>query len=169
MKIHPTKLAAHFEQTILTGLATVLVVLSCVPIAARWLGRTPPPWIEPLLGIVLLWLTLAGAWAATGAQRHICIDLVSHLLPPAANHRVRPWIHLFTTVVALALAWFGLEFIRLQRSAETARLFGVPIWGYSYAIPLAMVGIAWRSLWNAWQEFRGATPTTVATNQEPRP
>lgn len=133
-----------FERGLLGLLAAAMVGLAALQIVLRAVFHTGVPWIEPLLGILLLWLTLAGALAATGQQRHISMDALSHILPGRWRNGVRAPVLLFCAVVCGGLARAGWQFVAFQREAETARLLGLPFWAYSYAIPVFFGAMAIR-------------------------
>lgn len=132
------------ERGLLGLLAAAMVGLAALQIVLRSVFHTGVPWIDPLLGILLLWLTLVGALAATGQQRHISMDVLSHVLPQRWRHRVRAPVLLFCSIVCGGLARAGWQFVAFQREAETARLLGCPVWAYSYAIPVFFGAIAVR-------------------------
>ncbi|MBU1693255.1 MAG: TRAP transporter small permease subunit, partial [Verrucomicrobia bacterium] len=74
--------AAAVETAGLALLVSGMVLLAAAQILLRNFFQTGFLWAEPLLGMGLLWLTMLGALAATGARRHIVIDLVGHFCPP---------------------------------------------------------------------------------------
>ncbi len=125
------------ERTGLAALAAAMVILALLQIVLRGVFGTGWPWIEPLLGILLLWTALAGAVAATGQRRHIAMDLLSHLLPPRAAIALRVPVNLAAAFLCGALTVASVGFIRLQSETETGRLFGLPVWWASIAIPAA--------------------------------
>ncbi len=150
------------ERGLLGLLAAAMVALGMVQIVFRSLFHTGLAWIEPLLGVLLLWTTLAGALAATGQVRHISVDLLSHLLPPRAREVLRVPLDLFAALVCAGLAHAGGKFVALQRATETSRLLGLPTWAYSVAIPVAFGLMALRfalhAVDSARRARRGGTP-----------
>ncbi len=124
------------ERVLLGGLAAGMVILAALQIVLRTFFRTGIPWIDPLLGIGLLWLTMLGALAATGLRKHISMDLVSHLLPPRPRAGVAAAVQLFAAVVCARLAWSAHAFIGLQRETETSELLGAPVWVYTWVVPV---------------------------------
>lgn len=137
------------ERALLGGLAAGMVILAALQIVLRTFFRTGIPWIEPLLGIGLLWLTMLGALAATGQLKHISMDLVSHLLPRRSRAGLAAAVQIFAAVVCGRLAWAAQGFIRLQRETETSTLLGAPVWVYTWIVPVAFGLLALRFLLHA--------------------
>lgn len=124
------------ERAVLGSLAAGMVILAALQIVLRTFFRTGLPWIQPLLGIGLLWLTLLGALAATGQKKHISMDLLSHLLPARPRAGVAAAVNLFAAIVCGRLAWAAHGFIGLQRATGTSKLLGAPVWVYTWVIPV---------------------------------
>ena len=132
------------ERALLGGLAAGMVILAALQIVLRTFFRTGLPWIEPLLGIGLLWLTMLGALAATGQLKHISMDLVSHLLPRRPRAGVAAVVQLFAAVICGRLACAAHAFIGLQRETETSSLLGAPVWAYTWIVPVVFGLLALR-------------------------
>lgn len=137
------------ERALLGVLAAGMVFLAALQIVLRTAFRTGLPWIEPLLGIGLLWLTMLGALAATGLRKHISMDLVSHLLPPRPRAGVAAAVHLFAAFICGRLAWAAHAFIGLQRETETSTLLGAPVWVYTWVVPVVFGLLALRFILHA--------------------
>lgn len=137
------------ERAGLAVLAAAMVILALLQIVLRSVFGTGWPWIEPALGILLLWTALAGAVAATGRRRHIAMDLLSHLLPPRAATALRVPVNLVAAFICGALSAASVGFIRLQSETETGRLFGLPVWWASCAMPAAFGLMSLRFLLHA--------------------
>ncbi len=150
------------ERAGLAGLAAAMVILALLQIALRAIWGTGWPWIEPVLGILLLWTALAGAVAATGQRRHIAMDLLSHLLPSRAATALRVPANLVAAVLCGALTVAALRFIRLQSETETGRLFGWPVWWASIAIPAALALMSLRFLVHAALAARQAARASAS-------
>ncbi len=138
--------AAALETGLLAVFTTALVLLSAAQIVLRNLGRPGIPWGNDLAGLGLLWLTLIGGLAATGAARHISIDLLSHLLPRRALDAVRVLLNLFAAAVCAVLAWQAARYLEVLRTdaAEQALLLGVPKWRWQTILPVAFGLMAYR-------------------------
>lgn len=137
------------ERVLLGGLAAGMVILAALQIVLRTFFRTGLSWIEPLLGIGLLWLTMLGALAATGLRKHISMDLVSHLLPPRPRAAAAALVQLFAAFLCARLALAAHAFIGLQRETETSTLLGAPVWVYTWVVPVAFALLALRFVLHA--------------------
>ncbi|MGH8560727.1 MAG: TRAP transporter small permease, partial [Nevskiales bacterium] len=70
------------EDLLLALLLGAMVIVAAAQILLRNLFEWNFSWGDPLTRLLVLWVGLLGALAATRQNRHIAIDLVTHLLPP---------------------------------------------------------------------------------------
>lgn len=143
----PRKLARAWERTgaaiaaaetfVLAVLVSGMVLLAAAQILLRNIMRAGFLWADPLLGMGLLWLTMLGALAATGARRHIVIDLVGHFAPPRLQRAIARITALFAAGVCGFLAVAATRFCQFQKEMETAVILQVPVWIYYLIIPVA--------------------------------
>ncbi|MDR0993714.1 MAG: TRAP transporter small permease [Verrucomicrobiota bacterium] len=134
----------RLERAVLTVLVTGMVGVAAVQIILRNLWHTGWPWVDPLLGMALLWLTMLGALAATGLGRHISIDLVSALLPRRWAQRVGRVTALASAGVCSLLAWAAGRYVGFQQEMDISRLLDVPIWKYYMVVPIVFWLMAFR-------------------------
>ncbi len=132
------------ERLILALLASGMVALALVQIILRNFFKTGLVWAEPLLGMLLLWLTMFGALAATGARRHININLAEHLFPPRLAAFLLLVTHLFAALVCALLSRAGFRFCLIHREIDATRLLGIPDWVYLLVIPVCLALMAYR-------------------------
>ena len=125
------------ETALLAVLVSGLVLLAAAQILLRNFFQTGFLWAEPLLGMSLLWLTMLGALAATGARRHIVIDLVGHFCPPRLRAIVGRFTALFAAAICGLLTVAAVRFCLFQKEIETNRILDLPVWGYYLIIPIA--------------------------------
>jgi len=133
-----------FEQTLLAVLVSGMVFLAAVQIILRNFFQMGFNWADPLLGVALLWLTMIGALVATGARKHINMDLVTQLV---AKHR--RWLaivpaDLFAAVVCALLGMAAVRFVGLQKEMEPAVILNVPLWVYYEIIPVCLFLMSFR-------------------------
>ena len=143
------------EQSALALLVMGIVVLAAAQIILRNFFKTGLPWSEPVLGLSLLWLTLLGALAATGAGRHISIDLASHLFPPRARRAAAALVNLFAAVVCGFLAHAAIRFCAFQREMATPGALGVPAWKLYLVAPVCFALMALRFAAKAERDAAG--------------
>lgn len=140
---------AFLETAVLALLVTGLVLLAAAQILLRNLFHTGFLWADNLLGVGLLWLTMLGALAATGARRHIVIDLVGHFCPPPLRGVVARITALFAATICGVLAAAAVRFCQFQSEMETTRLLNAPLWVYYAIMPVAFALMTLRFLWQA--------------------
>ena len=134
----------RIERGLLTLLVTGMVALAALQILLRNAWNTGLPWIEPLLGMGLLWLTMMGALAAAGLGRHLAIDLAAALLPRRAAAALARAMSAFGAVVCVFLAWAAGRYVGFQRDMALGELLGLPVWKHYMAVPIAFWLIALR-------------------------
>jgi C4-dicarboxylate transporter DctQ subunit len=135
---------ASLERTLVVLLLTSLLGLGLLQVIERNVLASGLFWADELLQHIVLWLGFLGASLATREQRHLSIDMLSHLLPL----RWQLWLGLLVNTTALVLctllvqaAW-GL--VRSEYTAGTVLTFGVPAWLAQSIIPLGFGAITLR-------------------------
>lgn len=134
------------EDSLLVGLLSLMIGLAALQIVQRNLLGTGFIWSDELLRILVLWLGLIGAVAASRDNRHINIDILSHFLPDGLQRFLRLVIDLFSALICGMLAWYGAAFIQLEREFGSTLLGNLPAWILESIIPLAFGLIAYRYL-----------------------
>jgi TRAP-type C4-dicarboxylate transport system permease small subunit len=132
------------EDALLVVLLTGMIGLSFAQILLRNLFETGLPWADPVLRLLVLWLGLAGALAATRENRHIRIDLVPRLVP----FSVRLWLNragfVFTALVCGILGWHGARLVWFEYQDGTSVAAGIPAWLAEIVIPVGFALMALR-------------------------
>ena len=126
----------RIERALLAVLVTGMVGLSVLQILLRNIWHTGLNWVEPLLGMALLWLTMLGALAAAGMGRHLAIDLAAALLPRRGSAWLARATSLFAAIVCVLLAWAAGRYVGFQREMDITLLLGAPVWKYYMVIPV---------------------------------
>ncbi|NIQ95572.1 MAG: TRAP transporter small permease [Desulfuromonadales bacterium] len=134
------------ENTLLCLLLGLMIVVGAMQIVQRNFFDTSFIWSDELLRLLVLWLSLIGAVAASREDRHIAIDLFSRFLSQKKNLVVRLVVDLFTVIVCAVLAWSGTRFVALEREFGSTVLNGQPAWVLQVVIPLTFGLIAYRYL-----------------------
>ncbi|MBW2467414.1 MAG: TRAP transporter small permease subunit, partial [Deltaproteobacteria bacterium] len=100
------------EEAFLCLLLASMIILACVQIFLRFFFAGGFTWADPLLRYLVLWAGLFGAAVATKNNKHISIDIISHLLPD----RYKPWLqfilNLFSAGVCSLLTYAAVKFVR---------------------------------------------------------
>ncbi len=146
----------HVEDGLLATLLGALVGLAALQILLRTLFDTGLPWVDPTLRVLVLWLGLLGAVAASRDGRHISVDAISRILPPRAHAGVAAGTCLFAAVVCAVVAWHSFRFVRSEFEFVTVAFAGVPSWVLESVIPVAFAAMALRYARRTVREARRA-------------
>lgn len=126
----------RIERWTLTLLLGGMVILAGLQIALRNLWQTGLNWIDPLLGMALLWLTMLGGLAATGKGRHLAINFTAALLPKHWAAAIARITALFGAIICVLLATASGHYIGIQREMDLSQLLGWPLWKYYLVVPV---------------------------------
>ena len=130
------------QTGLLVTLLAAMIGVAAYQIVARNLFGTGLHWGPDLVQVAMLWVTMVGATAAAGSNRHISIDLVARF----ADARLRPWAAritaLFAALLCAALGWYSIAFIRLDFLYDTPGFGAVPAWLCESIIPIAAATMA---------------------------
>ncbi|MEW8298423.1 MAG: TRAP transporter small permease subunit, partial [Candidatus Thiodiazotropha sp.] len=88
-----------FEDGLTVLLLSATILLAASQILLRNFFDSGLIWADPTLRIMVLWLALLGAIAATRENRHIRIDLFSHRLSKRSQSILSLINNLFSAVV----------------------------------------------------------------------
>lgn len=137
----------RLEEAVLLLLIAAMIVLACVQIVLRDIWGGGLSWADPLLRVMVLWAGLLGAVVATKLDKHISLDLASHLLPKGIFRWLRVVRHIFAAGVCLVLAWVAADFVRQEAAqANGQEMAGLASWQLNLIFPIAFAGIALRFL-----------------------
>jgi len=133
-----------FENAALIGFLGLMILLAGGQILLRNLLDTSIAGIDQALRLLVLWVALLGAVAASREDKHISIDLFSRLLPPRARAAVRVVLDLFTLLICATLSWQAARFVSSERDAGVMLTGTLPIWVAELILPVAFALIALR-------------------------
>jgi len=134
------------EDIFLALLLMVMIVLAVLLIVMRNLFDSGLVWGDELLRILVLWLCLVGAMAASRDDNHLAIDVVSRFLPPWLQQAVRVLTDLFTALLCGVIAWHAWSFVRLEAEFGSTVLGSWPAWIAQAILPLGFGLISYRYL-----------------------
>lgn len=150
------------EDAFLVSLLLSMVLLAVLQIVLRDGFDGGLLWIGPLLRILVLWIALWGAVVASREQRHVSVDLVSRFLPPTAKRYVTALTAVFTAVVCGVLAWYSLDFVKIEFESPSAAFGRVPTWVCESVMPAGFALMSVRYLINSLKALFVAEPEPVA-------
>ena len=137
---------ARLEDGLLIGLLALMIVLAAAQILLRNLLSIGFAGSDQLLRLLVLWIGLLGAIAASRDDKQIKFDVLSRHLPAAVRLGVRCGIDLFTAAVSATVAWNAGRFVHSEYAAGSVAFVSVPAWLAELILPLAFGLIALRYL-----------------------
>ena len=147
------------EDLLLSSLLIVMIGLASWQIIGRNLFGTSISSGDEFLRILVLWLTLAGAVAASRADRHISIALLDRFLHGWLLNLSRSATHVFTAVVCGFLCWHSYAFMQTSREFGDVLLAATPAWWLQAALPLGFGIMTYRHALHAINAALGRLPS----------
>jgi TRAP-type C4-dicarboxylate transport system permease small subunit len=134
----------RLEDLIIAALLTATMGLALYQIVLRNVFGSGLVWGDFLVRLMVLWLGMAGAMAATREGRHISVDLVTRFLPPAWQRVTSCLTAAFAGGVCLIACYHSLQFVISEYEFGSLAFAGVPYWVCVSILPLAFLVIALR-------------------------
>jgi TRAP-type C4-dicarboxylate transport system permease small subunit len=144
------------EDALLALVLGVMILLAAGQILLRNAFDTGLPWSAPLLRVLVLWVGLLGALAATRSDQHIAIDALTRLLPRAGRSAVHALTRLFAAAVSLLIAFHAARLVREDYNAGSVAFAEIPAWVCESILPFAFGLIGVRFLLIAVRSARAA-------------
>ncbi len=132
------------EDSLLTLMLFAMIGLGTLQIVQRNFFGGGFVWNDELIRLLVLWIAMAGAVAASRDDRHIVIDLLSKFLSTRDALTVRTIIDLFTVVVSALLTWYSARFVQGEWEYGATLFSGVAAWPFELVIPIAFAIITYR-------------------------
>jgi len=132
------------EDSILVGLLLVMITMAVLQIFLRNFFDSGIVWGDSLVRVLVLWIGLVGAMVASRTDNHISIDILSRYLPSRIKEYTTLAVHVFTAVVTALMAWFSLDFVKMEMEDQLIAFANVPAWVCESIIPIAFLIISIR-------------------------
>jgi TRAP-type C4-dicarboxylate transport system permease small subunit len=132
------------ENVALVTLLTSMILLAVGQIVLREVFSTGYAWADELVRLMVLWLAMVGSIAACRDNRHIRIDVLSHLLPDSVVRITRMIVDLFAAAVCAVVAWQAYRYLQLEIEFEDVVLVNTPAWWVHMIMPAAFALISYR-------------------------
>lgn len=136
----------RLEDGLLVLLLSAMILLAGTQILLRNLFDSGYVWIDPLLRALVLWLGLIGATVATRHNKHIKIDLLSRYFSRNTLRLVEALVGQVSCWTCLVVAWYGMDWIRLDYAEAVTAFAGIPAWSVEIIVPLSFALIGLRYL-----------------------
>jgi len=140
------KIGRFLEDATLVVMLCVLIGLAATQIFLRNVMDTGFVWADELLRLLVLWLALMGAVAASRDDKHIRIDVLSRFLSRKWKLAATALLDLFTALICSVIAWHAAGFVMEAREYEDTLLGGLPAWPFQSILPIAFALIGYRYL-----------------------
>jgi len=140
------RIGSIIESALLVFVLSAMILLAAGQILMRNLLDSGVAWGDEALRIMLLWLVMLGAVAASRERRHIVIDVLSRLLPGVLKTLTAAAVDCLTAVVTGLLAWFSWQFVSDSRIYGDVLLNTVPAWTLQIILPVGFALISYRYL-----------------------
>jgi len=137
-------LVQKIEDYILICLLLTMITLAVLQIFLRNFFDSGIIWGDSLVRVLVLWIGLVGAMVASRTDNHISIDILSRYLPARIKRYSSLATHVFTVVVTALMAWFSLNFVRMEMGENLIAFANVPAWVCESIIPIAFAVISLR-------------------------
>lgn len=136
------------ENSALVIILTGMIVLASVQILLRNAFGGGFAWADEALRLMVLWVAMLGAVAASRDDRHISIDVLARILPEKIKNWAVALVNAFTAAISFTLAWFSWVFVAESRLYEDQLLNDLPAWIFQAILPVAFFLIGYRySVW----------------------
>lgn len=139
-----TKILYRIEDAVLAGLLLIMIAMAVAQIVLRNLFGSGISWGDILVRILVLWVGLLGAVAASRQNRHITIDILTRYLPPRVSIFVNSMTAFFTAVLCSFVTYHGFRFVLMERESGGKAFAQIPVWICEAVIPFAFFVIALR-------------------------
>lgn len=132
------------EDALLVALLTGLIVLAAGQILLRNVFDIGFIWADEALRMLVLWLAVGGAVAASRSDKHINIAVLGRFLPGRFGAAKDIVVHGFTSAVCGIVAWHSVLFVRTSHEFGDVLLGGVPAWILQLVLPVGFGLICYR-------------------------
>jgi TRAP-type C4-dicarboxylate transport system permease small subunit len=116
------------ELGIAIFLLGTMVFFASLQVVLRNIFSTGIVWIEIFLRHTVLWLGFLGGALATGNQRHIKIDAVSHFFSERRLAVLHFITNLFAASICVLLTQASIKFVESEIGLNSQVFDGIPAW-----------------------------------------
>jgi len=137
------------ETASLVLVLSAMIILAAAQIVMRNAFDSGLSWGDEALRLMVLWVTMLGAIAASRDRRHIVVDVLSRMLPDSLQVWAAFIVDSFSTGVVGTLAWYAVVFVGDSKEYGDLLLNDLPAWPFQLILPVAFLLIACRyGIWS---------------------
>ena len=142
------------EEAMLVCMLLGMIGLAVTQIVLRGAFKSGIVWADPLIRMLVLWISLAGGMIASRQGRHIQIDIISRHLGKRGRKIAEGIVQMTTAGICSVIAWYGIKFVQMESASGDMAFANVPSWICSVIIPFAFGMIAFRYALLSFFSFR---------------
>lgn len=151
------------EDALLVLILGAMILLAAAQIVLRNFFNFGFIWADELLRMMVLWIAVAGAVAASRNDKHINIAILDRFLPEKIAAVTKIFVHVFTAGVCLVVTWHSLAFVRTSHEFGDVLLGSIPAWLLQSILPIGFALMTWRySVFTVRDIYRLARPESAA-------
>lgn len=132
------------EDAVLVFILTGMIVLAAGQIVLRNFFNIGFIWSDEALRMLVLWVAVAGAVAASRSDKHINIPVLDRFLPGRLLVLKNLLVHAFTAAISGVVAWQGWLFVRMSHEFGDLLMGGIPAWLLQAVLPVGFGLICYR-------------------------
>jgi TRAP-type C4-dicarboxylate transport system permease small subunit len=132
------------EDSVLVVILSGMILLASSQIVLRNFLNIGFIWSDELLRMLVLWIAVAGAVAASRKDKHINIAILDRFLPEKSLRAAKLLINLFTATVCGLVTWFSYQFVRTSHEFGDLIVGNVPAWLLQLVLPVGFGLISYR-------------------------
>ena len=140
----PHRIGRRLENAALVLLLAAMLALAVGQILIRVVTGSGPGWVDEALRLLVLWVGIFGALAASRDDRQLRIDLLSRYLSPGPRRVAELIVHVITSVVCAVIAWQAWRFVAAEAEFGATLFNGLPAWPFQSILPVGFALLAWR-------------------------
>ena len=139
----------------MTLLLSGLILLASMQILLRNVFSMGLAWGDGLVRLMVLWLALLGAIAASRENKQIKIDVLTRSLSGPLRRVAHFTTDVFTVIVTGLLAWHSWRFVQDSRIYGDTLLDDWPAWIFQLILPVGFLLICYRYFLRAIRQLLG--------------
>jgi TRAP-type C4-dicarboxylate transport system permease small subunit len=141
---HLERFGTAAENTVLVLLLAAMIALSVGQIVLRELFDTGLLWADELVKLLVLWIAMLGSVAASRDDKHLRIDVLSHLLSEKMISMTRLVVEIFAAVVCAVVTWHAFRWLQIEYEDQDTVLIDFPAWFAHAVLPIAFILMTYR-------------------------
>ncbi len=150
---HLLRWACRLEEVLLIAILTGMVSMAVVQIGMRTMFHYGLVWGDGLVKMLVLWVCILGAMVAVRQEKHIQIDLLARYLPIQTRKIFRSVVYVFSAGICFTVAYYGVQFVKLEYTYKTLAFSAVPAWICETIIPFGFTVMAFRFIILTLKQF----------------